>query len=254
MSKIVLTDELLKEAAMKAMKIEASVYGKIADQAEEHGFSEEHEKKMWELIENNLGKARSKHTSKRMSLRIRIALVAVIVMMMGSMTVLAVEPLREKVYRMVERLFSDHTDVTFEEIEEEIRAQSGEVDMTNYPRRLKKVPEGYTLFLEEDFMEDPEIALPDFTQVYSNLKDQNLNYSQMLAENYDVSITSDGTSAKRIMVGNNQAYLFTDDDNYNGIIMEKDGFVYTLGGYDEVDELIACLEAVFEDEKFLNKN
>lgn len=247
MSKIVLTDELLKEAAMKAMKIEASVYGKIADQAEEHGFSEEHEKKMRELVEKNLGKARSKHTSKRMSLRIRIALVAVIVMMMGSMTVLAVEPLRVKVYRMVERLFSDHTDVTFEEIEEEIRAQSGEVDMENYPRRLKKVPEGYTLFSEEDFMKE-EVKLPDFSQGYKNSKDQNLWYSQTLAELYDVSITSDGSPAKRIKIENEQAYLFTDDENYHGIIMEKDGFVYTIGGYDEVDELIACLESVFEDE------
>lgn len=250
MSKIVLTDELLKEASMKAMKIEASVYGKIADQAKGHEFSEEHEKKIRELVRQNLGKAGSEHTrhaSKRMSLRIRIALVAVVIMIMGSMTVLAVEPLRIKVYRMVERLFSDYTDVTFEEIEKEIRARSKAADMENYPRRLKKVPEGYTLFLEEDFMKE-EVELPDFTQGYKNSKDQNLWYSQTLTELYDVSITSDGTPAKRIKVGNDQAYLFTDEDNYHGIILEKDGFVYTMGGYDEVDELIACLESIFEDE------
>lgn len=248
MSKIILTDELLKEAVAKAMKIECAAYGKMADRAGEHEFSEEHEQKMRELVEKNFKKTKSgaSYTRKKMSWRIRLALVAVVIMMMGSMTVLAVEPLQTKVYQMVERLFSDHTDVTFEEIEEEIGSQNGEVDMENYPRRLKTVPEGYVLVEEIDFMKDPEIELPDFSQQYSNSKEQCFNYMQVLTENYDASITSDGTPAKRIKVGNDQAYLFTDDDNYHGIIMEKDGFVYTIGGYDEVDELITCLESAFE--------
>lgn len=181
MSKIILTDELLKEAAAKAMKIECAVLEKCAAQEEEHEFSKEHERRIRELVRGNCGKAKvkpAKYRSNGMSLRIRIAFVAVVVMMMGSMTVLAVEPLREKVYQMIERIFSDHTEVSFEEIEQEIRAGAVEADMENYPRRLKKVPEGYTLFSEEDVMKNPELELPIFSQGFINSKDQNLWYSQ----------------------------------------------------------------------------
>lgn len=251
MSKIILTDELLKEAAAKAMKIECAVLEKCAAQEEEHEFSKEHERRIRELVRGNCGKAKvkpAKYRSNGMSLRIRIAFVAVVVMMMGSMTVLAVEPLREKVYQMIERIFSDHTEVSFEEIEQEIRAGAVEADMENYPRRLKKVPEGYTLFSEEDVMKNPELELPIFSQGFINSKDQNLWYSQDLTELYEVSITSDGTPAKRIKVGNDEAYLFTDEKNYHGIILQKEGFVYTIGGYDDVEVLIDCLELVFEDD------
>lgn len=250
MSKIILTDELLKEAAAKAMKIECAVLEKCAAQEEEHEFSKEHERRIRELVRGNCGKAKvkpAKYRSNGMSLRIRIAFVAVVVMMMGSMTVLAVEPLREKVYQMIERIFSDHTEVSFEEIEQEIRAGAVEADMENYPRRLKKVPEGYTLFSEEDFMKE-EVELPDFTQGYENSIGQNLWYMQILTELYEVSLTSDGTPAKRIKVGNDDAYLFTDESNYHGIILQKEGFVYTIGGYDDVEVLIDCLESVFEDD------
>ena len=44
MSKNILTDELLKEAAAKAMKIECAVLEKCAAQEEEHEFSKEHER------------------------------------------------------------------------------------------------------------------------------------------------------------------------------------------------------------------
>lgn len=251
MSKSILTDELLKEAAAKAMKIECAVYEKCAAREEEHEFSREHERRIRELVRENCGKIKTKparHRSNRMSLRIRIALVAVVVMMMGSMTVLAVEPLREKVYQMIERIFSDHAEVSFKEIEQEIKAGAMEADMRNYPRRLKRVPEGYTLFSEDDIMENPEIEIPDFTQIFSNSKNQNLSFMQVLTENYNVSITSDGMPAKRIKVGDNEAYLFTDKSNYHGIILQKEGFVYTIGGYDDVEVLIDCLESVFEDD------
>ena len=36
--------------------------------------------------------------------------------------------------------------------------------------------------------------------------------------------------------------------NYHGIILQKEGFVYTIGGYDDVEVLIDCLESVFEDD------
>ena len=144
MSKIILTDELLKEAAAKAMKIECAVLEKCAAQEEEHEFSKEHERRIRELVRGNCGKAKVKPAKDRgngMSLRIRIAFVAVVVMMLGSMTVLAVEPLREKVYQMIERIFPDHTDITFEEVKEEVNSQVREFAPEDYPRELRKVPE-----------------------------------------------------------------------------------------------------------------
>ena len=245
MSKIILTDELLKEAAAKAMKIECAVLEKCAAQEEEHEFSKEHERRIRELVRGNCGKAKvkpAKYRSNGMSLRIRIAFVAVVVMMMGSMTVLAVEPLREKVYQMIERIFSDHTEVSFEEIEQEIDEQKIGVTPENFVvRKLTKVPVQYRL--ESDEKDD---IFFDYYANYMDEKGRALNYHQQAIDYVDTWVlTSDGESAKRIVVNGESAYLLSDTDGWKIILYLKDGCLYKLGGYEECDDLINILESAF---------
>ncbi len=243
MSKSILTDELLKEAAAKAMKIECAVYEKCAAREEEHEFSREHERRIRELVRENCGKIKTKparHRSNRMSLRIRIALVAVVVMMMGSMTVLAVEPLREKVYQMIERIFSDHTDVSFEEIGKELDEQKTEITSENFVvRKLTKVPAQYKL--EKDEKSDI------YFEYYANYVDEQgraLNYHQQAIEYVDIwTLTSNGERAKRIVVNGENAYLLTDTDGWKIILYLKNGYLYKLGGYEETNKLIEILES-----------
>lgn len=244
MSKQILSDDLLKEAVAKAFDMEAAAYKKMAEQAEEHQFSTEYREKLQELSKERPDSKKHKIVKfSRKSIWMRIAVVAVLVMAMGA-TVLAVEPLRIKAYRMMEKLFPDHTDVTFEEIKEEMNSQAKEFNPGDYPRKLKKVPEGYTLVNEEE-----NVKLFSIMQIYLNEKEQDIVYQQVPIDySNGWTITSDGTKAKELQVCGKKAYLFTDENKYHTIVFVKDGFSYLLGGYEEVDDLVACLESVFEEE------
>ena len=164
---------------------------------------------------------------------------------MGSMTVLAVEPLREKVYQFVEHLFSDHTYIEFKKNEEEEDSQIRTFNPDDYPRKPKWIPEGYSLSFEDDV---PEVF--SFAQVYWN-GDKQIVYEQIAMEYSDGwGMTSDGTPAEEIMIGDRKAYMLTDEGGYHNIILEEDGFAYCVGGNVNVDVeiLVKCFESVFEEE------
>lgn len=250
MSKDILPGTLLKEAVEKAREMETSVYEKKITQDEEHVFSDEYRQRMEKLISgenDNDGVKIINHFVKKRSMRFKIILIAAIIMLMGSMTVLAVEPLREKVYQFVEHLFSNHTDVSFEKIEEEEDSRVIESNQNDYPRKLEKVPAGYTLYKEE-----VDFELLNVLQIYLlDLGEQTkqIVYQQCWLEySGNFGITSDGTPAEEIIVVDKQAYLFTDDKGYHTIVLEKDGFGYLIGGEADVEELVQCLESVFVDE------
>lgn len=94
MSKEILSDDLLKESLRKAQDVRSSVYDKQIDQSRQHIFSQEYRKKIKKLENEVDHKKESKATSyvsKTEKLKVRILLVAIIVMLMGSMTALAME-------------------------------------------------------------------------------------------------------------------------------------------------------------------
>jgi len=94
MSKEILSDDLLKESLRKAQDVRSSVYDKQIDQSRQHIFSQEYRKKIKKLENEVDHKKESKTTSyvsKTEKVKIRILLVAIIVMLMGSMTALAME-------------------------------------------------------------------------------------------------------------------------------------------------------------------
>lgn len=251
MSKDILPDDLLKEALKKAQGMKTAAYDKEIAQEEEHVFSKEYREKMEKLLEEFENKQEDKeekknYVVKKKNLKLRILLIAAIVMLMGSMTVLAVEPLREIMYQFVEKLFSDHTHVSFEEINSEIDSERVEIDIQDYPQKVNKVPKGYKLVIEEDSLKD--FGLYQFMQIYQDSKGNNLVYQQNAIFEMDensLSITSDGTEAESISVCNERAFLLTDEEEYRTIIYAKDGFLYMLGGYEKRDELIESLESVF---------
>ncbi len=60
-------------------------------------------------------------------LRPRLFLIVVLLMVGMSMTVFAIEPIREGIYQLIERCFSDHTDISFEKVQSEIKGQEEEI-------------------------------------------------------------------------------------------------------------------------------
>ena len=101
MNKMIFPKELLKDAVIKASEIEAAYYEWETIEQGEHRFSRKYKKKMDEL--RTPESIRISHS--KISMKVKIVLIAAIIMLMGSMTVFAVSPLREKVTTFFEELF-----------------------------------------------------------------------------------------------------------------------------------------------------
>lgn len=108
MNKMIFPNELLIDAVTRAREIETEYYEWEIEEQEFHRFSRKYKKGINELRDAKV----VHHISQKRSLRFKVALVAVIVMLMGSMTVLAVSPIREKVQSFMEQLFFKESKVT----------------------------------------------------------------------------------------------------------------------------------------------
>lgn len=245
MSKDILPDNLLKEALRKAQEMKTSAYDKEIVQEEEHVFSKEYREKMEKLLEEFENKQESKeekkiYSIKKKNMKLKILLIAAIVMLMGAMTVLAVEPLRESWYHFVEKVFSDHTSVKFEE--------KGELDnKTNITkenfefRKIKYLPPNYKL-KDEYYIE----SICEFSQTFVNDEGQVIVYEQSVIGKLDTwLVTSNGNISSKLDINGNLVYWIRDEENYNIILYPFEGYVYSVSGYNSVDELIDILESAF---------
>ena len=252
MSKESISDELLRKAVVRAIEMESSICKKKFDWEKEHSFSEKYVEQMKGLLtemdetKDSSDEKIASYQVKKKSTRVKIFLIAAIVMLMGSVTVLAVEPLRGIVYRFIETIFPNHTYVYFEEMEEHINSENKDMDYDSYPRKLQMIPKGYQLFDETDLYD--EAGLFQFIQLYENDQGDLFVYKQMAIDEIDLQslgVTSDGTSAEEIAVCGEIAYLLTDERDYHTILYPRDSFLYMIGGYDDIEVLVECLESVF---------
>ena len=101
MNKMIFPNELLIEAVTRAREIETEYYEWEIEEQDFHRFSRKYQRKINELRNAKV----VHHISQKRSLRFKVALVAVIVMLMGSMTILAVSPRSEKMSNFIEELF-----------------------------------------------------------------------------------------------------------------------------------------------------
>lgn len=247
MSKDILPDDLLKEALRKAQEMKTSAYDKEIAQEEEHVFSKEYREKMEKLLEEFENKQEDKeekknHVVKKKNLKLKILLIAAIVMLMGSMTVMAVEPLREVFYQLIEKIFPDNTEVNFEEISLDIEEKSKGISPDNFEiKELQEVPEKYKL----DYEEYIEIMC-DYTKSYISSEGKTLIYQQCAIGYFDTwSISSNGESAKCISINGEVGYILTDENGYNTILYPCEGYVFALSGFEEIEVLVKMLETIF---------
>lgn len=213
-----ISDELLREAVKQACEREGAYYEEFTKDAEHH-FSIRHRIRMRRLYRKMKRKKaeepvdrykvytypitetdnRRQFASTRLPrLRPRFLLIVILLMISMSMTVFAIEPIREGIYQLIERCFSDHTDISFEKVQSEIKGQEEEIKEFK-PQKLEYVPEGYVLENEEEL--DGEYFCN-----YIDKKERYFNYSQTNISKFElVSITSDGTRAEKIKVNKKMA-------------------------------------------------
>lgn len=249
MSKNIISDELLKKALARAVAMENVIYAKQFEVEREHTFSGKYVEQMKDILaeleqesENTDAKFEAYYVSKR-SVRMKILLIAVIVMLLGTITVVA-DPVRNKISQFIETVFDNHSDVGF------TQSEDMEADLSEYPKELKGIPKGYELTAEENSLEN--LGLHYFLRIYVNDAGRELIFKQALIEEMDEnswSITSDGTPAKEIEVAGISAHMLKDERGYSSIVFQKDGFAYLVGGTADIEVLMNCIEATFRGDK-----
>lgn len=252
-----ISDELLREAVKQACEREGAYYEEFTKDAKHH-FSIRHRIRMRRLYRKMMRKKaeepvdryrvytypmtedvddRRQFVSTRVPrLRPRLFLIVVLLMVGMSMTVFAIEPIREGIYQLIERCFSDHTDISFEKVQSEIKGQEEEIKEFK-PQKLEYVPEGYVLENEET-----DEAFLMYSADYVNVEDYSLFYEQTAIQFFNPTISSNGERMEKIDVKNKQGYWIKDTGGWNHLIYVNDGYVYYLSGHENIDNLISILE------------
>lgn len=156
-----ISDELLREAVKQACEREGAYYEELTKDAKHH-FSIRHRIRMRRLYRKMKRKkaeepvdryrvytyprqeadaGKKQFTSYRVTrLHPKFLLIVILLMISMSMTVFAIEPIREGIYQLIEKCFSDHTDISFEKVQSEIKGQEEEIKEFK-PQKLEYVPE-----------------------------------------------------------------------------------------------------------------
>lgn len=240
MDKTILTEELLKEAVKIACHTEDVLYENEINNCT-HRFSSKYKKKMKKLTvyAEQLECQCESHPIIYRVPKKRYLLIATIVIMMASMTVAAVEPIREKVMQLIEKCFPEYTDFSFRDLTGK-SAWEYELPDKMEVHKLTYVPENYK-FAEEDFDETFYI----YECAYVNEDGYTLWYDQTAIKYSDAIISSDGKPAQIISIKGKEAYWISDKYGGNSIIYVSGDYVYTLSA----DENIQVLTEIFEKNK-----
>ena len=239
-------DDIFKQAVEKAREIETSIFEKRFKDTDKHSFSEKYLERMQILKIGERAANDSKienYFVKKKSTKVKILLIAAIVMLLGTLTVTA-EPVKEFIYQLKETIFPDNTEVSFEELGNRMGEEEAIVTPETFVcRKPKKVPDNYKIVYEE-YVE----VMCDYTVSWINQDEQALIYQQVAVGYFDTwSITSDGNKAETIGVNGEVAYWLVDENNCNTILYPYEGYVYALSGFEEVNVLVEILQSTFEE-------
>lgn len=251
-----ISDELLREAVKQACEREGTYYEEFTKDAKHH-FSIRHQIRMRRLYRKMKRKKaeepvdryrvytypitetdnRRQFVSTRLPrLRPRFLLIVILLMISMTMTVFAIEPIREGIYQLIEKCFSDHTDISFEKVQSEIKGQEEEIKEFK-PQKLEYVPEGYVLENEET---DETFLM--YSADYNGADEYPLYYIQMGIEYFDFKVSSNGERIEKVDAKNKQGYWVKDTNSWNKLLYGKDGYVYMLSGHENIENLINILE------------
>jgi len=238
-----ISDEILKQAVEKAREIETSIFEKRFKDTDKHSFSEKYLERMQILKMGKREENNSKianYSVKKRSTKVKILLIAAIVMLLGALTVTA-EPVQEFIFQIKEKLFLDHTDISVEQMEIKVdEAVNKEMFIV---RVLEYVPEGYEI--TEELKDDTKF---EYSAKYSNSDNQILTYEQKPIAYIDSIVEELSDLDKNdLSINDEQIYLFKDENEYNIYVHERGSYVYVIRGILELEEL----EMIFYSRKLV---
>ncbi len=208
----------------------------------EHVFSKEFEDNMNSAFKRKKKNAESKGISKRGKRpKFRYLLVAVLLLVLGSVTVVAYEPAREK---LITFMMSIHEEYILIEIEENDKKESEDKSLEREPVEYlipSYVPESYEL-IDEYFDGDAEYL----SLAWENAARYSLSYDQISLQHGNMYISSDGDIPLAIKIGEYDGKLIEQENGLKTIFYEHEGFLYAVSGTMEESELMKMILSLEE--------
>ena len=163
----------------------------------------------------------------------RYMLIAILLFIMLSGTVMAYEPIREQIGDFIVTLFPDRVSIVGDE---EILATD---KITGVWRLPSYIPEDYQLEVA-DFDDDLKES---FIMWSKGTSESSILFLQS-SSNSGVTLSSDGSVPEEVIVGGHKAKYIVDERNLATVYYEEDGFLIFVNGVLEKEELIRIAESI----------
>lgn len=209
---------------------------KMAAKQGNHIFSEEYNQKIQDLLYGKSQADSFLHNQSGRRMKLRYLFIAAILMVLASATVMAVEPVREKLGDIFLYRFTNNVEIR----EEEGKETDVQDTAAMVVKRPTYIPEGYEV-LEETISE----VIEDITIYWENEKGDLLMYTQYSIKDRVSSITSDGSKPEKVKVDGYDGVLIWDHGDSEGTLFyENECYIYMISGCLQKEELIQILESI----------
>lgn len=234
--------ELEKEICRAAEEICYEELRSIEDELERQGrpvFSDEYNKKISKTIYGYVEREKKGFLKKEFKVRkikYRYILLVAILLILCTSTVMAVEPVREKLRVVIYSVFSNNVEIGKDDNAESLENVKEENMIIKTP---VYVPEGYKKYEESIQKKMQKISI-----TWMSEDEKLLYYSQFNVNNVISSITSDGSAVEVVDVNNHEGRLVVDENGIYTLFYEDQEYVYMISGELVLEELVKILGSI----------
>jgi len=217
----------LKKAIHRIEKEELDDLYKAAQESP-HVFSEKFERKMnWTLSNSSKSYFSMINTAAK-----RVAIVAVTVFTLMTITTFSVDALRKPVVQFFTRIFHEFTNIVFQ-VDEETELIPQTIEVSHFPAYI---PDGYTL--------SEEVTLGDSIEIiYKNEEQNDLIFNQYTIEPTNLGVDTEDGIIENIFVGVYEAKYFS-NKGIQQLIWTDGTYGYHILGSISKEEIVLMAESV----------
>ena len=224
-----ISERLLKAACYSAFRAEDL---SIEIPAGEHTFSKRFQRKMKRTI-RQADRAAAGDQPRIRRVHWKAVLVTVLAVLLSvSVTVMAVEPLREGFLKMIRNVFSDHTEISFETASEVSEIEGGfQVFQLGY------IPAGFQLTEETDLSE-----AEFYVALYEGQEGKTFTFTQTTLEQASFNIGSKDHKYEEFTINGMNAY-YNEDQINNNLVLYNEQYAITISGNIPKEELVKIAQS-----------
>ncbi len=198
-----------------------------------HVFSEEFERNMESVFKGKKSILNEVTAKKRKTKpKFKYLLVAILLFILSSITVLAYEPARQALKDFFFTIYNEYI------IVEPLTEEKNDVDDVIF-YRPEYVPDMYKL--EHEVIDE---SIKEFALLWMNEDGDVLLYQQTTLQNSRLIISSDGDRPIDIKIGEYDGKIIVEEDGLKTLFYENNGWIFLISGVLEENELIQIMMSI----------